>query len=226
MHIFSKINFAELVNTNLTQRSTFSNPGEYKIEGDFLKINILNMKYLFPVLVLLLAGFFSFSGFLDKGTLRDSRDGNTYEYVEVNQLKWLIENLRLKTETSMCVSDSLQDLCQECGEFYFVDEVFNICPENWRLPTEKEVKALIKLEKRRKISLREVLALKLCGRVDNKQVGKIGEQTTYWIDAELSEGNITHWHVFGQAQELHNHNVVQAKRQFPVRCVCEVETGN
>jgi hypothetical protein len=63
----------------------------------------------------------------------------------------------------------------------------------------------------------------MCGRIDNKKVNKIGEQNTYWIDSEVENGDVEHWHIFLDKQEIHSHNVVNAKRQFPVRCVCEIE---
>lgn len=148
----------------------------------------------------------------------DERDGNQYDLVELNGLQWFAENLRLKTENSTAVSDS----ALSCGEFYVVDDAFKVCPDGWRLPTETEVKRLIKHNKRGKINLSDTLNINLCGRIDAERHSRMGEQNTYWIDAELKGGYIMHWHTFGDRQELHNHNVVNSRRQFPVRCVCEI----
>jgi uncharacterized protein (TIGR02145 family) len=152
----------------------------------------------------------------------DARDGNSYSYKSINDLNWMTENLRFETETSMTVSDSTEN-CEGCGEFYFVDDAFSVCPEGWRLPQEDEVKALIKWHKKNKLDLTQNLSIQMCGRVDYAMHGKAGLQNTFWMDAPLEDGHINHWHSFNETQELHSHNVVAAKRQFPVRCVCELD---
>ncbi len=155
-------------------------------------------------------------------TFQDKRDGQKYEYVIIDNLKWMTSNLKHKTKQSNCTHDNTRDLCQDCGQFYRVHDALKICPEGWRLPNEKEVKTLIKLDKKGKIDLNDTLNIRLCGRMDNGKSGRVGEQNTFWIESELVNGNITHWHTFGDEHVLHNHNVVQADRQFPVRCVCEL----
>ena len=178
------------------------------------------MKLLISTIAMIVLGFSQDQ----EPTMRftDDRDGNSYEYVEINSLKWMTENLRYKVPRSMTVSDSTEN-CEECGEFYFVYDAFEACPQNWRLPTEKEVKALIKWHKKRKLSLTESLSIVLCGRVDNGEHSKSGSQNTFWMNADLVEGQIAHWHTFYDEQELHSHDVINAERQFPVRCVCELE---
>jgi hypothetical protein len=176
-----------------------------------------------PLILVLILIVFSFSS-SDENSMRftDARDGNSYGYVEINSLKWMTENLRYETLQSMTVSDYTEN-CEGCGEFYFVHDAFDVCPENWRLPTEREVKALIKWHKKKKLLLNESLSILLCGRVDNGQHSKSGTQNTFWIDADLVEGQITHWHTFHDEQELHSHDVINAERQFPVRCICEID---
>ncbi|MFK7784902.1 MAG: FISUMP domain-containing protein [Crocinitomicaceae bacterium] len=177
------------------------------------------MKLLFSMLLLIFFG--SSSGEDHAKRFIDHRDENSYEYVEINSLKWMMENLRYKVSGSMTVADSTEN-CEECGEFYFVHDAFDVCPENWRLPTEREVKALIKWHKKQKLSLTESLSIVLCGRVDNGRHSKPGSQNTYWVNADLVKGHIIHWHTFLDEQELHSHDVIHAERQFPVRCVCEI----
>ena len=152
----------------------------------------------------------------------DDRDQNSYQLITLHDLQWFAENLRFQTPNSMTVMDSSSMDSAICGEFYLVDEAFKVCPEGWRLPTEKEVKSLIKAWRKGRVDLLDTLHIKLCGRIDNENLTRIGEQNTFWIDAELKDGSITHWHVFGSNLKLHNHNVVVARRRFPVRCVCEV----
>lgn len=151
----------------------------------------------------------------------DERDGNSYNYIYIDGLYWFTENLRYKTQYSIAVKDTSGNVLEHCGLFYRVDESFEACPLGWRLPTEKEVKRLIKLDKRKKIQLTESLQIELCGRIDHGKLSKLGLQNTFWIDATLKDGYITHWHTFEEKQELHHHNVMNAQRQFPIRCVCE-----
>lgn len=153
----------------------------------------------------------------------DERDQTTYSIVKLYDLQWFAENLRYQTPQSMRVIDSSSSDSGVCGEFYLVDDAFGVCPEGWRLPTEKEVKQLIKAWRKGRIDLLDTLQIKLCGRIDNENLTRIGEQNTFWIDSEVKDGSVTHWHVFGSDVKLHYHNVVVARRQFPVRCVCESE---
>jgi len=152
----------------------------------------------------------------------DTRDANEYSYLKVDDLMWFTQNLRFKTPSSMCVSTD-EERCATCGEFYLLEDAFDVCPNGWRLPNLKEVQGLLKLEKRKKIHINELLRVELCGRIDNKTIAKVGLQNTFWIDAPEKSGHVEHWHTFTDEQKIHKHNVVAAKRQFPVRCVCDVD---
>jgi uncharacterized protein (TIGR02145 family) len=181
------------------------------------------MLFLIKVFFVLLIAAFSGSIESEKSnSFTDERDNNQYEFIEIGELKWMTTNLRFETEKSLTVS-TLNEECEGCGEFYDVVDAFKVCPGGWRLPKNKEVEAMFKWHKKSKLSVTENLSILLCGRVDNGKHSKAGTQNTYWMDAELEEGHINHWHTFGEEQELHSHNVVAAERQFPVRCVCELE---
>jgi hypothetical protein len=178
--------------------------------------------YLF-MLVLLFTSETGQAQKIEQKIFIDDRDGNSYATVKIDELLWFSENLRYQTPNSMSVMDSSSRDASVCGEFYLVNEAFEVCPGGWRLPTEKEVKALLKDWRKGKVDLPDTLQIHLCGRIDNENLTRIGEQNTFWIDSELKEGSITHWHVFGSDMKLHNHNVVAARRRFPVRCVCEAD---
>lgn len=156
--------------------------------------------------------------------MTDPRDGQLYTYTPIGELNWLTENLRFKTDSSVSVDPALDEPEISCGEFYSVEESFRVCPAGWRLPTEKEVRVLVKQHKRGRIDVFQVLKIPHCGRIDSGELSKRGLQNTFWIDAELKDGYIMHWHMFGNSFELHEHNVTVVQRKFPVRCVCEVET--
>lgn len=153
-----------------------------------------------------------------QGTLQfeDDRDKESYYYVLVEDLYWMTENLRFSTQNAYHIEED-----ERCAYFYGVEEAFSVCPTAWRLPNEKEVKRLLKLEKKGIVDVSDTLNILKCGRVDNHHHAKLGEQNTFWMDAELIDGSITHWHLFHDGHKVHHHNVVQAERMFPIRCVKE-----
>jgi len=147
----------------------------------------------------------------------DKRDEKGYHFVRIDNLDWFSENLQFKTANSTSV-ESLGN-GNSCGEFYPVTDLDNACPQGWRLPTEDEVKRLIKFQKKGAINIIDTLNINLCGRIDYDKSAKQGMQNTFWLDAPLVDGHVTHWHTFGETTELHSHDVVNANRKFPVRCV-------
>ncbi len=149
----------------------------------------------------------------------DPRDGNTYNIIQLDNLNWFKENLRYRSTSK---KDTLISL-EKCGVFYFFEDAKSACPNGWRLPTEKEVKSLIQADKKGKINLIDTLEIQLCGRIDYDTHAKAGSQNTFWLNEELSEGHISHWHTFSTENKIHSHNVINARRKFPVRCVCEIK---
>ena len=148
----------------------------------------------------------------------DQRDGEQYEIIEIENLLWFRENLRYRPGSGR--DTLIPD--DGCGVFCKVEQVKSVCPEGWRLPREKEVKNLMRLEKKGEIIIKDLLNIKLCGRIDYEKHTKSGMQNTFWLDEDLEGGKITHWHTFSEEHKTHNHNVVNARRKFPVRCVCEI----
>ena len=74
---------------------------------------------------------------LPVGEIVDSRDGQTYQTVTVNNTIWLSENMKYKTPNSITVDNN------EYGNSYFYphDEADDVCPNEFRIPTENEFKA-------------------------------------------------------------------------------------
>ena len=56
-----------------------------------------------------------------------------------------------------------------------MEDAFEVCLAGWRLwrlPNEKEVKELIKMDKRGKIDLIDTLKVDMCGRIDGGKAAK------------------------------------------------------
>jgi len=158
------------------------------------------------------------------GTITDVRDGNTYATVVIEELLWLKENLRYNTPKSIPVQDTVNETPLNCGRFYLAEEVQTACPEGWRLPTVKEVQRVLKLNKRGKIELSTALNIAECGRISMGNLSEFNTETTFWTAETVVNGYATHWHWINGKHYLHSHDVELVQRQFPVRCVCEIET--
>ena len=67
----------------------------------------------------------------------DSRDGQSYDVVKIDNLSWMAENLNYATETSACPDGDSRN-CKRLGRLYTWAEAKTVCPEGWRLPTKAD----------------------------------------------------------------------------------------
>ncbi len=73
----------------------------------------------------------------------DSRDGQKYYIININDQTWMTSNLNYFTKDSYYYNnDSLTHYIN--GRLYNWEEAINACPEGWHLPSDKEWKTLEK----------------------------------------------------------------------------------
>lgn len=73
----------------------------------------------------------------------DERDSSSYQTFELAGNIWFQSNLRYVTPKSWCNQNPYSLACKD-GNYYYPQELVNVCPEGWKVPTWKDYKRAIK----------------------------------------------------------------------------------
>jgi len=84
----------------------------------------------------------------DKGTFKDSRDGQDYNWVRISTQIWMAENLNYAPEQigptrGVKCYDDKEANCEKYGRLYDWFDALEVCPIGWHLPTISEWNTLL-----------------------------------------------------------------------------------
>lgn len=72
----------------------------------------------------------------------DSRDGKSYDVVQIGSQTWMAENLDYESDGSACPEGDNRN-CEKYGRLYTWEAAQNICPEGWLLPDSLDFAKLV-----------------------------------------------------------------------------------
>lgn len=81
-------------------------------------------------------------GMPNRGSFTDERDGQTYRYTTIGNQVWMAQNLNYHVEQDDSCA-YIEDDCAQKGRLYFIENIFEACPNGWHLPSNVEWEGMI-----------------------------------------------------------------------------------
>jgi len=91
----------------------------------------------------LMLSLFLFSFIVSAQTFTDSRDNQTYTYVQIGSQIWMSQNLNYQTSESWCYENNNTN-CETYGRLYTFISAQQACPSGWRIPKDQDWEILVK----------------------------------------------------------------------------------
>ncbi|RED91583.1 FISUMP domain-containing protein [Marinoscillum furvescens] len=105
--------------------------------------------------------------------MTDIRDNSTYETAQVSSKVWMKSNLKYNLNNRYFLYLS------EGEVYYHADELEDVCPEGWRVPTLEEWQDVADLNE---------LKLKAAGVLDQGRFADFGRSYVYWTSSQDAKG--------------------------------------
>ena len=151
-----------------------------------------------------------------EGTVID-RDGNVYKTIQIGEITWMAENLKVELPGSWNYNNDSR-IGREYGRLYSWDAAVKGCPDGWRLPTNREFENLIEKFGGAKIAFlafidggESQLKIQFGGQrklgeftILNLQYGGLGDVGYYWSstqDSSEDSGNYIWRYSFGRINQ-------------------------
>jgi len=163
----------------------------------------------------------------------DKRDNRRYQTIDIGQQTWFSENLKFKTEKSLCYKRKGKN-CEDFGRLYRYDELDEVCPESYRVPNVEDWNELkSSFESADILALTSKLKMRGAGYQFAKRsfIGK-GEAMSIWINQMNQYAEFYHVHLhllkpmyfketdYSTHEIFHAHPVEGLKnRKFSIRCM-------
>lgn len=153
----------------------------------------------------------------------DSRDGKSYNTVQIGDQIWMTENLNYAFIDSWCYLE-MEGLCEETGRLYTYDAARKACPMGWRLPQKEDWDKAIKgnFAPELNLALGGILERADYDKDIPKGYEKIGLEGYYWTFESDSKEETSALKVSGQGKRVDFVNVYKTEDSpslLSCRCV-------
>jgi len=96
-----------------------------------------------------------------KGSFTDSRDGKSYETIQIKNKIWMAENLAYKASGNCWAYNNKASNAKKYGYLYNWETANDVCPDGWRLPSKEDFYELILRYEGEKLSKSETYGPKV-----------------------------------------------------------------